>query len=176
MKREIPVFKYHPSPFVTEAFIPCDPVACDCCGEQTNIRYNGPFYAVQEPEHLCPFCIANGSAAEKYHGCFQSSEHCEPVDNEEANKELCCKTPGYCGVQQEQWLAHCEDFCAFCGYVHSWQELIDEGIDEIIEEGLQEKPGRYSVDRIKSRLGFDLYGYLFQCLHCGMLFLYTDRD
>ncbi|MEH6978944.1 CbrC family protein [Bacillus pseudomycoides] len=37
-------------------------------------------------------------------------------------KELIHRTPGYGGWQQEYWLSHCNDFCAFIGYVE-WEEI-----------------------------------------------------
>lgn len=43
---------------------------CDCCEQQTSVYYSGPFYCVDEVEHLCPWCIADGSAAEKFAGSF----------------------------------------------------------------------------------------------------------
>ncbi|EGM59721.1 hypothetical protein SFJ1713_4195 [Shigella flexneri SFJ17B] len=78
-------------------------------------------------------CIADGSAAEKFAGSFQDDASIEGVEFEydeedefagikntypdEMLKELVERTPGYHGWQQEFWLAHCGDFCAFIGYV-----------------------------------------------------------
>lgn len=69
--RPLPLFKYHPKPLETGAFEQDKTVECDCCEQQTSVYYSGPFYCVDEVEHLCPWCIANGSAAEKFAGSFQ---------------------------------------------------------------------------------------------------------
>ena len=61
MKNNIPVFKYHPDPFATGVFTELEePAACPCCGEETSVVYEGPFYCVDEVENLCPQCIASG--------------------------------------------------------------------------------------------------------------------
>ena len=82
MKNNIPVFKYHPDPFATGVFRELEePAACPCCGKETDVVYEGPFYCVDEVEHLCPGCIASGAAAEKYDGEFQDSASTDEVDD-----------------------------------------------------------------------------------------------
>ncbi|MCA6722821.1 CbrC family protein, partial [Vibrio alginolyticus] len=56
---QVPV---HPKPLETGAFEQDKTVECDCCEQQTSVYYSGPFYCVDEVEHLCPWCIADGSA------------------------------------------------------------------------------------------------------------------
>ncbi|CTW99108.1 colicin E2 tolerance protein [Escherichia coli] len=63
-----------------------------CCGENITfhqvakfsvpLHYSGPFYCVDEVEHLCPWCIADGSAAEKFAGSFQDDASIEGVEFE----------------------------------------------------------------------------------------------
>ncbi|EFA4452183.1 hypothetical protein E1E08_10365 [Escherichia coli] len=55
--RPLPQFKYHPKPLETGAFEQDKTVECDCCEQQTSVYYSGPFYCVDEVEHLCPWCI-----------------------------------------------------------------------------------------------------------------------
>ncbi len=50
--------------------------------KQTSVYYSGPFYCVDEVEHLCPWCIADGSAAEKFAGSFQDDASIEGVEFE----------------------------------------------------------------------------------------------
>ena len=52
--RPLPQFKYHPKPLETGAFEQDKTVECDCCEHQTSVYYSGPFYCVDEVEHLCP--------------------------------------------------------------------------------------------------------------------------
>ncbi|EFU0513212.1 hypothetical protein HUP99_001014, partial [Escherichia coli] len=51
--RPLPQFKYHPKPLETGAFEQDKTVECDCCEQQTSVYYSGPFYCVDEVEHLC---------------------------------------------------------------------------------------------------------------------------
>ncbi len=67
--KKIPVFKYHPNPFMTGAFYELSEAEiCSCCNKPVFIKYKGPFYSLEEPECLCPGCIASGKAAEKFDG------------------------------------------------------------------------------------------------------------
>ncbi len=84
------------------------------------------------------------------------------------------RTPGYHGWQQEFWLAHCGDFCAFIGYV-GWNDIKDR-LDEFanLEEDCENFGIRNSdLAKCLQKRG-DCQGYLFRCLHCGKLRLWGD--
>lgn len=82
-----PAFKYHPNPLDTGMFTQGEPKTCCCCGRQTDIWYDGPFYGdlhanrstdpdddelpYEKMDYLCPECIADGSAAAKFQCVFQ---------------------------------------------------------------------------------------------------------
>jgi uncharacterized protein CbrC (UPF0167 family) len=182
----LPKFKYHPNPIETGAFKTDKIVTCDCCGQETNIYYTTPFYSVDDIEALCPFCIANGKAAEKFDGEFQDYSSIEGIssspstpntlDNKEAVEEVTMRTPGYCGWQQEVWLSHCNDLCAFIGYV-GWNEIKDK-LNDFVDLELDIKDYDYSLDELSKCLvnKGSLQGYLFQCLHCKKYRLYLDCD
>lgn len=179
---ELPFFRYHPNPLVTEAFTRADsPVICDCCGKPVTIYYAGPFYSEEEIEALCPECISSGEAAEKFDGEFQDEYSLEEgVDSPEKLDELIHRTPGYQGWQQEYWRSHCGDYCAFIGYV-GYQELEQMGIvEEILDDPDCPVGGGQKTDReklLKSVVnGGSVQGYLFQCLHCGKHLLWVDCD
>ena len=53
-------FKYFPNA-IKEVFTTGDIQVCDCCGEEIDVYYEGPFYSEKEIEVLCPKCIASGS-------------------------------------------------------------------------------------------------------------------
>ena len=165
--------QYHPEPLKTGAFKNDKIVGCDCCDKKTDIYYSGPFYTAEEVEYLCPKCIADGSASKKYEGEFQDSANCDKVDSDKYIKELCLQTPGYHGWQQEYWLAHCGEFCAFVGYV-GWKDIIDMGIEEQIIKDYM-KNGDMDIEIVKQCTNNGhLQGYLFQCLKCGQYRLYVD--
>ncbi|MDR0518063.1 MAG: CbrC family protein [Fibromonadaceae bacterium] len=180
----LPKFKYHPNPIETGAFKTGETVKCDCCEQETNIYYTGPFYSIDEIEALCPFCIANGKAAEKFDGDFQDScsiEKILPNINEPnmvniqgAEEEVCKRTPGYSGWQQEVWLSHCGDLCAFIGYV-GWDEIKDKLSDFVDLETDCKKIGKMPVEELPKYLNNDsCRGYLFQCLYCKKYRLHYD--
>jgi hypothetical protein len=79
----IPTFRYHPDPFGSKVFYKGEPHRCDCCGKETEVWYESPFYSLQDVECLCPQCIADGSAAAKFNGEFQDSANVDPVSDPE---------------------------------------------------------------------------------------------
>lgn len=172
----LPRFRYHPNPLVTQAFKEKDiPETYDCCGRPTNIVYTGPFYSVENINYLCPECIANGSAAQKFDGEFQDEYSVDNVSDKARLDELIHRTPGYCGWQQEYWRAHCDDFCAFLGYVGA-KELMALGImDEVLHDPVWDE---WQKDIIQNEMVNEssIQGYLFQCLHCGKHLLLFDCD
>ena len=167
-------FKYHPDPIKTGAFIQDKTVVCDCCGKETGTYYKSPFYTASKVTYLCPECIASGKAAEKFNGEFQDSESTDEVSDPAKLDELCLRTPGYHGWQQEYWLAHCDDFCAFLGYP-DWKEIEGMGIVEEIEETYREDLCGLDFEDLKKHIAVNGC-YLFRCLHCGKHIVYIDFD
>ena len=49
-------------------------------------------------------------AASKFDGEFQDPESTDRVSDPDKLDELIHRTPGYCGWQQEYWIAHCDDY------------------------------------------------------------------
>lgn len=186
-KNELPYFKYHPDPIRTGAFRFDKTVVCECCNKETSVYYSNPFYCIEDVKTLCPICISNGDAAKKFKGEFQDYLGLEgisadpEVDNthtykEEQIDELIYRTPGYSGWQQEQWLSHCNDFCAFVGYV-GWNEIADK-LDEFVNLEADCGDLGIDIDQLSEYLynGGSCQGYLFQCLHCGKYRLHFDFD
>lgn len=172
----LPYFKYHPDPIKT-TMIEKEVTVCPVCEQEREYVYSGPFYSIEEVEGICPWCIYDGSAAKKFDGEFQDPSSCEAVADPSFKDELIYRTPGYCGWQQERWLSHCGDFCAFIDYV-GWKEI------EPIADQLKEDIERKCKDMRITREEFKKYlvrhgsfqGYLFQCVHCGTHRLTTDCD
>jgi len=177
VKRDLPFFKYHPEPTLTGAFETDNVVTCDCCNKPTDVYYTNPFFAVHDIDALCPWCISDGKAAKKFEGSFQDDINVDEVDDKQKLIELIERTPGYRGWQQEYWLAHCNDYCAFKGYV-GWQEIepiLNEFAD--IEHDLA-KAGGITLTELPNYLrdNGSCQGYLFQCICCNKYRLYYDFD
>jgi uncharacterized protein CbrC (UPF0167 family) len=113
MGGQLPSFRYHPDPVATGSVVRADE-ACSVCGEARGFLYGGPVYSRHDEELICPWCIADGSAHERYDAEFTDSEGLEDVPRDVVD-EVTQRTPGFSGWQQEHWLSHCGDACAFVG-------------------------------------------------------------
>ena len=170
----IPTFKYHPDPISTGAFIAGENQICSCCYKPTNIVYRAPFYSGEEIECICPECISDGTASIQFDGFFQDPDSVGNVSDPQKLDELIYRTPGYQGWQQEYWPAHCDDFCAFVGYV-GWDDIVRMGIEHEIEETYNEDIPIESLKESMINNG-SVQGYLFKCLSCGKHILHVDCE
>ncbi len=173
---ELPQFRYNPD---AEKLGIITRIETDCpaCKKTRSAVYEGPFYASEEIEGLCPWCIKDGSAARIFQGSFQDGTSCEPVEKKEYFLELTERTPGYSGRQQEKWLSHCGDFCAFKGYA-GWQEI--KSISKELEKdlGVIRAAHNLTQEELENSLvnNGSMQGYLFQCLHCKTHRITVDLD
>ena len=177
---QLPFFRYNPDA-LSLGIIKKENTHCPVCDQQKEYVYDGPVYSSTdedvELEGICPWCIHDGSAEEKYECEFQDFDSCEPVDKKEYIIELISRTPGYSGWQQERWLSHCGDFCAYKGPV-GWKDIqhlgqqLEDDIETILSDyDLSKKELTQSLKKDGS-----MQGYLFQCLHCGQHRLCADSD
>ena len=165
-------FKYHPNVWELGVFkhsrSKTNPPKCECCGTPTEYYLNY-IYADEEPSCICPSCVASGQAADKYNGCFIAESEYSKIIGEEKAQELLYCTPGYSSWKGEHWLACCEDYCAFIGYVGK-EDLEELGIgEEAFSRGFK------SFRDVLSRHGA-YRGYLFKCLHCNAYHVWVDFD
>lgn len=175
MKKTIlPTFKYNPDP-IQLGIIKEQSTLCPSCGESQNYAYNGPFYSVNEGEGICPWCIADGSAAAKFEGEFQDSASCEPVEEKEYLDELVHRTPGYVAWQQATWLSHCGNFCAIVQYV-GWKEIAH--LEDELAEDIKSICNDFGITKDELQRDLinegNLQGYLFRCIHCDRHRLSVD--
>lgn len=179
-----PVFRFHPNAYELGIFAAAEGV-CDVCKKTRELQYTSSFYAVQELEYICPWCIADGSAAREFDGEFSDEVGIDATSNERGVVvptnaaeviEVATRTPSYPSWQQEQWRAHCGRPCAYVG---------DIGADNIAR--YMDEPD-FAAD-VNGGLGWDsalllehlsaggdLAGYLFQCLSCGAHRLHVDAS
>ena len=158
-------FKYHPNH---------EEGVCNCCGRKVP-EYIGMAYSAEDIDCICLSCIHDGSAAEKFGAEFV--QFAEEVSDPEKRDELFKRTPGYMSWQGENWLACCDDYCAYLGTV-GIKELEELGIkDEVLRDYAAQVPS-YPIDVVEEYLykDGDLCGYLFRCLHCGKYRIYVDAS
>lgn len=169
---EIIRFQYHPNAYEQDVFEK-GPATCQCCGKQTEVYYPR-MYCRKSIHSICPACIANGAAAEKFQGDFIQDAETEKVSDPAKTEELFKRTPGYTSWQGEYWLACCNDYCEYLGEVGT-VELEELGIaDEVFAE--YEGHGGYENVREYLVKSGSCAGYLFRCRHCGAYRLWVDCD
>jgi uncharacterized protein CbrC (UPF0167 family) len=112
-----PEFPYHPDPMATGSIVPSD-LPCAFYGHRYGFVYTGPVFATDDfvDGPLCPWCIADGSAALRLR--IEFTDVGADVPDEvpgRALDEITERTPGFNGWEQEHWLYHCADGAAFVG-------------------------------------------------------------
>jgi uncharacterized protein CbrC (UPF0167 family) len=111
----LPEFRYHPDPLRTGSVI-ASPDPCLVCGQARGFLYDGPIYTEHDlTGAICPWCIADGAAAEKYDATFVDSEAFPDAVPSAAIDEITTRTPGYSAWQSEHWPACCGDATVFQG-------------------------------------------------------------
>jgi uncharacterized protein CbrC (UPF0167 family) len=132
--------------------------------------YDGPVYAAEEVESVCPWCIADGSAAREHDAVFTDVDGAPPDVPAAVVDELARRTPGFAGWQQERWLFHCSDGAEYRGKV-GWSDVADDAVvlrSLVVDDGWPEEHLR------QMRTDGELTGYLFRCRHCGVRLAYAD--
>jgi len=175
---KLPPFKYHPDPLATGSVLKSDK-ECRCCSKKTGYIYAGPVYAEEElAQAFCPWCISNGTAAEKFDATFTDEAVIgdgEVAVSTETEDEVSRRTPGFSGWQQERWLGCCDDAAAFLGPVgkKELQKLGTKAVTAVQEEcGLEDEEWKSYFAALNRDDGPT--AYVFRCLHCGDFKAYSD--
>jgi uncharacterized protein CbrC (UPF0167 family) len=177
----LPVFRYHPDPLATGSVV-ASRATCRRCNRARGYIYAGPVSAEEElADALCPWCIADGSAARRFGAEFVDAAGIGGYGAWEAvppavTAEVSQRTPGFSGWQQERWWTHCGDAAEFLGPAGAaalraeWAAALpairaDVGYDE-------DEWAEYlaALDRDRGPTA-----YVFRCRHCGQLGGYSDH-
>jgi len=179
---ELPTFKYHPDPLATGSLVAASET-CPACGEARGYAYTGPVYTPRDvPGKLCPWCIADGSAHQRLGATFTDDLGVGGYGDwgavpETIVQEVCTRTPGFSGWQQERWWTHCGDAAAYLGAA-GFAEVQAHGPEVIAQ--LQRDTGLEGAEWEEYLQALDREGsptaYLFRCLHCGSVGGYSDCD
>lgn len=175
----LPTFRYHPDPVKSGSVVESDG-ECRVCGKSRGYIYTGPVYSEDElDEQICPWCIADGSAHEKFDATFVDAEAFGEDAPGHAVEEIAERTPGYNAWQGEQWPCCCGDATAFlqpAGIRELRQQYDWEGIaiTHIVQEmGISGGAARRLLESLDRDKGPTVY--LFQCLKCNRLHLSIDQ-
>lgn len=126
----LPEFRYANKEVISNLFEKADNESCMICGKKSSVQYCGmayrnikdlpeeEIYYAYEKERFCVECLANGTAAEKFHIAFNHPilQNYLKID-EDKREELLYRTPS-CSVEfektnEDMWPIHCGDFCCY---------------------------------------------------------------
>lgn len=113
---KLPQFTYFPDP-IGNGCIVADPNVCACCMTEHSHRYVGPRYSVTDVEHICPWCIADGRAAQKWDMSFNDIHGLPATVPDEIRDVILHRTPGFQTWQSNKWLFSADDALVFVGEV-----------------------------------------------------------
>jgi uncharacterized protein CbrC (UPF0167 family) len=178
---ELPTFRYFRDPYADDGgvFDESDE-PCECCGRTTGYQYLYFMYAEDEIEVICPWCIADGSAAERFDGTFVDDVNIpDDAISAEHREELTKRTPSHFAYQEAKWLVHCGEPAVYAG-VAGYDELVTYG-ESAMQSIMDDLPDSMSPD---DKLGFvkDLHrdgsciAHVFECLHCKTIVAYGECD
>jgi uncharacterized protein len=179
MPEPLPQFRYHLDPVRNEVIVASD-IPCICCTQARGYVYVGPTYTARSEvnDNLCPWCIADGSAATTFdavfvddHTLFSANVAREIIDH------VSKQTPGFISWQSEQWQAHCNDACVFHG------DATVADIANASRESIEAWKAEYNMkDEDWNNLtdGYEPKGhsafYKFVCRHCSAVRFSWDMD
>jgi len=170
MSQTLPAFRYHPTPLATGSVVASDAI-CLCCEQARGFIYTASVYTRHDlPENcLCPWCIADGSAAKRFEASFTDDYPLLDAGVPDAVvREVCERTPGFASWQQEHWLSCCVDACAFHGDARR-EEIVGLGADGLAghfpDFGWPEKTWQQVVEHYQPAGNPAIYH--FRCLHCS---------
>ncbi len=178
---ELPTFRYHPDPVATGSFEPMR-TPCRACGSSRGWVYVAvPYSETDLRDALCPWCIADGSAAAAFSARFTDLEPADVPAGVPAAviEEITRRTPGFAGWDRERWLFHCDDGAEYLGAV-GWSEVAErpDAMADLEAEararGLSARRARMFLRDLNPDGGST--AYLFRCRHCDRHLAYADQD
>ena len=175
----LPHFRYHPDPIATGMLVAREDFVCPVCRRIRAYAYVGPYisdnYGFENGEEICPWCIADGSAARTLNATFTGARYLSGQAyaqmSLEARTELEQRTPSFHCLQQERWLDHHGEAAAYIGEVDFERYLrLPPAAQFAVRDcsGDDPRAALRPTDFVQ-RLRSDGDGptvYLFRCLHC----------
>ena len=173
MDELLPSFRYFPNPLASRIIRPELDVPCLGCNRIRGYIYTGPVHTEKNfllEYHLCPWCIADGTAAKTFRASFNDAGTMDGV-TEKVMLEIEQRTPGFHTWQDWAWLTCCNDAAAFLGVVGAKELKRDfPGAIPAVMEHLSDD---YGLSGKRLLEFFDALtkddqptAYVFQCLHC----------
>lgn len=182
MPDELPSFRYYPDPLGTGVIQEAPDRPCLGCNRIRGYLYMGPVTTEKNfilDEHLCPWCVADGTAAKQFGALFNYAGLMEDVPDS-VRDEIEQRTPGFVAWQQEQWLACCGDGASFLGVVGRAE--LERDYPEAIPAVRKHLRDEYELSKADADEFFnglskdgEPSAYLFRCLKCREFLAYVDQ-
>ena len=173
MAKQLPTFKYIKPPLQREMFEASNAI-CECCLSAQGYRYAWSIYTKIEVNELCPWCIADGSAAEKFAATFAELNDYRTISDENRNA-FEKHTPSYPTWQGAVYPVHCHDACQFAGLVPSKQELLTLTNEQRIKNDLPDwLINETFLANYEPSFSADVQIAKFHCLHCDETLYHLD--
>jgi len=132
----LPHFPYHPDPIATKCVEESNE-PCACCNRQRGYLCSMPPFGEEDVDQVCPWCVSDGAAAEKFDATFNDyGEEIEGDVPESVVEEVTSRTPGFASWNYEGWQYCCNDACEFHGDVP--KEELKKFKGELLEKFLFE--------------------------------------
>lgn len=171
-KAALPKFRYHSDPIATGSVV-ARTITCISCRTSRPFAYTGPTYGVDHipPDSLCPWCIADGSAAGRLNIVFTDGATTNAHVPPRTLSQLATRTPGYVAWQQDEWCYHCNDACDYRGRVgaaelQKFSSRATLAVRSALSEWAESDEERDALLRSLDVDG-DFTAYLFRCLVCN---------
>lgn len=175
----LPVFRFHPDPLLSGSVHPSDR-SCRCCRKKRGFIYTGPVYAEKDlDDALCPWCVADGSAHQKYDALFVDTEAFVEGTDPALIDEIAQRTPGFSSFQQERWLSCCGQPACYVEpagspeikskYLRAEGDLMGYIVYEL---GISGGAARRLLENLNRERGPT--AHIFRCARCERYFGYVD--
>ena len=125
----LPKFPYHRNP-ATSGSVQESDTPCECCGLTRGILYNGVIYSRKRIESICPWCIADGSAADRYDAVFFDADFCDENLNRvelspEHHRAVFGCTIGFATFNPIGWWVHCGEPAEYVGRKEPYEMVFE---------------------------------------------------
>ncbi|MBE1876630.1 CbrC family protein [Myceligenerans pegani] len=175
----LPSFRYHPDPVATGAISP-EAITCSVCGNARPYRYALPVYSEHDVGPVCPWCIADGTLAERFDAYLNDIEGRYPPGIQEelgypptppyqqvprqVVDQVCRCTPGFPSWQDVMWLVCCRDAMTYLGRISA---ATLRGDPELRGELASEPEVGEMLNYVDDRDEASVLCHHFRCRHCG---------
>lgn len=107
----LPQFPYHRDPLASGSLRETDE-SCECCGLSRGVLYRGVIYTASKITNLCPWCIADGSATDRFETSFFDADFCGDSGEavtlpQEFYRAVFDRTIGFATFNPFGWWVHC---------------------------------------------------------------------